>query len=330
MDRVSVRDVAREAGVSVATVYNALSNSPVVHPKTREHVLAVAERLHYASGQSARRVRPVPKRVIGLFVSSMTGDYYGNLADSLFYALLQYGFDLEIYLARGQEDILRRLNASRIDGAVVSCGPMDGTQRRQLFDSGLPVVFLDQEICQSGASCVLYDSYEAGCMAARYLLGLGHRNLMHIQGMPRNYDSIKRQRGFEDVLRASGAPLLAENVLEGRFERAAAYREMHRYLSSGRRLPDAIFASNDLSAIGVIDVLRDFHIRVPEDVSVIGCDDNLLAGFVEPSLTTIRIHMEAMGKTAAEEIIRLLAGEDGRTRRIAGSVIVRRSCALRT
>lgn len=329
MGKVSIRDVAREAGVSIATVSNALNNSQVVHPKTREHVLSVVERLHYTTGQNAKRPRQSVSRVIGLFVNSMTGDYYGNLADSMFYALLQYGYDLEIYLIRGQEDILRRLNASRIDGAIIFCGPMESAQRQQLLDCGLPIVFLDQEYCQRNASSVLYHSYEAGRMAAEYLLGLGHRDLLHVQGLPRNYDSMERQRGFCDVLREKGIPLREENLLEGRFERAAAYREMHQYITAGHRLPDAIFAANDLSAIGVLDVLHDFHIRVPEDVSVVGCDDNLLTGFVDPMLTTIRTHMEAMGKTAAAEIIRLLSGEHGRIERIPGSMVVRRSCTLR-
>ena len=300
-----------------------------MHPKTREHVLSVVERLHYTTGQNAKRPRQSVSRVIGLFVNSMTGDYYGNLADSMFYALLQYGYDLEIYLIRGQEDILRRLNASSIDGAIIFCGPMESAQRQQLLDCGLPIVFLDQEYCQRNASCVLYHSYEAGRMAAEYLLGLGHRDLLHVQGMPRNYDSMERQRGFCDVLREKGIPLREENLLEGRFERAAAYREMHQYITAGHRLPDAIFAANDLSAIGVLDVLHDFHIRVPEDVSVVGCDDNLLTGFVDPMLTTIRTHMEAMGKTAAAEIIRLLSGESGRIERIPGSMVVRSSCTLR-
>ncbi len=332
MKRVSIRDVAKEAGVSIATVSNALNNSQVVHPKTREHVLAIAESLHYTSAQNPKRTRPSAKsanRVIGLFVSSMTGEYYSNLADSMFYELLLYGYDLEIYMIHDQADIRRRLNASRVDGAVIFCGPMNDAQRKELLSAGLPVVFLDQEFCQWNASCVLYHSYETGRMAAEYLLGLGHRDLMHVRGIPHNYDSAERQRGFEDVLKEKGIPLRKENILEGRFERAAAYREMHQYLSAGHQLPEAIFASNDLSAIGVLDVLHDFHIRVPEDVSIIGCDDNRFASFVTPSLTTIRTHMESVGKTAAAEIMRLLAGEKGQMQQIAGSIIVRRSCAFR-
>lgn len=194
MGKVNIRDVAREAGVSIATVSNALNNSQVVQPKTREHVLAVAERLHYAPSLSAKRARQNANRVIGLFVVSMTGDYYGNLADSIFYALQNDGYDLEIYMISSQENILRRLTRSRIDGAIIFCGTMPPKEREQLLAVGVPIVFLDQEISEKNASCVLYDSFKAGEMAAEYLLGLGHRDLMLVSGLSNNYDSIQRQR----------------------------------------------------------------------------------------------------------------------------------------
>lgn len=329
MGKVNIRDVAKEAGVSIATVSNALNNSQVVHPKTREHVLSVIERLNYSPASNAKRPRLNANKAIGLFVISMTGDYYGNLADSMFYALQRFGYDLEIYMVRGLEDVLRRLASGRIDGAVIFCGTMTPKDRAQLLDAGVPIVFLDQEVSEKNASCVLYDSFEAGEMAAEYLLGLGHRDLMHVSGLCHNYDSIQRQRGFFHALERAGVPFRQENLLEGRFERAAAYREMHLYVSKGYKLPDAIFASNDLSAIGIIDVLREIHIRVPEDISIIGCDDNVLAQFVASGLTTIRTQMNLIGETASSEIIRLIAKKTGRVNRIPGRIIVRQSCAAR-
>lgn len=329
MGKVNIRDVAREAGVSIATVSNALNNSQVVHPKTREHVLAVVERLNYSPSFSAKRSRSNANNVIGLFVSSMTGDYYGNLADSIFYALQNDGYDLEIYMIRSHEDIFRRLSRSRIDGAMIFCGTMTPQEQEQLLAAGLPLVFLDQEVTEKNVSCVLYDSFEAGQMAAEYLLGLGHRDLMLISGLSNNYDSIQRQSGFFHALEKAGVPFRSENLLEGRFERAVAYREMHLYVSRGFKLPDAIFASNDLSAIGVIDVLRELRVRVPEDISIIGCDDNVLAQYAASGLTTIRTQMNLLGQTASSEIIRLIAKESGRISRIPARIIVRRSCAAR-
>ena len=153
---------------------------------------------------------------------------------------------------------------------------------------------------------------------------------MHIFGMPSNYDSIQRLNGFTDALREAGIPLRKENVLSGRFERAAAYRSMHRYLQEGHRLPDAIFAANDLSALGCMEALKEYNIRVPEDISVIGCDDHILSGYVTPALTTIRTHMEHLGVEAAREIVRLITEKEGRIIRLPGDIIVRHSCRIRS
>lgn len=152
---------------------------------------------------------------------------------------------------------------------------------------------------------------------------------MHISGMPYNYDSIQRQAGFEAVLKEAGVPLRPENILSGRFERAAAYRSMHRFLKEGHPLPDAVFASNDLSAIGCMEALKEYGIRVPEDISVIGCDDHLLCAYMTPGLTTIRTHMEQLGVEATREVFRLIGGGKGQIIRLPGDIVARHSCAIR-
>ena len=104
---------------------------------------------------------------------------------------------------------------------------------------------------------------------------------------------------------------------------------MHRFLQEGHPLPDAVFAANDLSALGCMEALKEYRIRVPEDISVIGCDDHLLAGWVTPGLTTIRTHMERLGVEAAKEIFRLIAEKNGRILRLPGDIVVRHSCRIR-
>ena len=120
-----------------------------------------------------------------------------------------------------------------------------------------------------------------------------------------------------------------ENCLNGRLERAASYRELRRYLSEGHPLPHAIFAANDVSAMGCMDALRQFDVRVPEDISVIGCDDILLCRFVTPNLTTIRTHMHQLGTEAANEVFQLITEGSGRIVRIPAAIVVRQSCAIR-
>ena len=329
MNKITIRDVAREAGVSIATVSNALNGSDVVTPKTREHVLEAARRLSYIPNANGRQLRAAKTHNIGLFVTSITGSYYGDMVSSIHYVCRKHGYELQIFIVDEDRSPLFRLQNQSIDGAIMLFGGLSGEDKAQLMKSPLPIVFMDQETAGLNISSVIYESYEHGRMAAEYLLGLGHRDMMHIFGVPNNYDSIQRLNGFTDALREAGIPLREENVLPGRFERAAAYRSMHRYLQEGYRLPDAVFAANDLSALGCMEALKEYNIRVSEDISVIGCDDHIFSGYVSPALTTIRTHMEQLGVEAAREIVRLITEKEGRIIRLPGDIIVRHSCSIR-
>ena len=328
MNKITIRDVAREAGVSIATVSNALNGSDVVKPKTREHVMEAAKRLNYIPNVNGRQLRATQTHNIGLFVTSMTGSYYGDMADSIHYVCRKHGYELQIFIVDEDCPPLPRLQSQSIDGAIMMFDGLSDGDKKQLMKSQIPIVFMDQEAAGPHISSVIYESYEHGRMAAEYLLGLGHRDLMHIFGVPNNYDSIQRLNGFTDTLLEAGVPLRKENILSGRFERAAAYRSMHRFLQEGNRLPDAVFAANDLSALGCMEALKEYSIRVPEDISVIGCDDHILSGYVTPALTTIRTHMERLGVEAAGEIVRLIAEKEGRIIRLPGDIIVRHSCRI--
>ena len=328
MSKITIKDVAREAGVSIATVSNALNGSDVVQPKTREHVLEAARRLNYIPNVNGRQLRTAQTHNIGLFVTSMIGSYYGDMADSIHNLCQKYGYELHIFIVDENQSLLPRIQNQSIDGAIILFGSLTGEDKKQLMKSPIPIVFMDQEAAGKNVSSVIYESYEHGRMAGEYLLGLGHRNLMHIYGVPNNYDSIQRLAGFEAALREAGVPLPEERIIQGRFERAAAYRSMHRYLQEGRKLPDAVFASNDLSALGCMEALKEYGIAVPDDISGIGCDDNILAGYVTPGLTTIRTHMEELGVQAAREVFRLIADKEGKIIRLPGDIIVRHSCKI--
>jgi LacI family purine nucleotide synthesis repressor len=117
-------------------------------------------------------------------------------------------------------------------------------------------------------------------------------------------------------------------MLEGKFERPAAYREMRKYLREGNPLPDAIFAANDLSAIGCISAITEMGYSIPEDVSIIGCDDITLCEYINPPLTTIRTQFQQIGTEAAQEVLRLIQGEPGRLMMKEGILVVRKSCAI--
>ena len=330
MKRVTIKDVAREAGVSISTVSNALNHVEVLHPKTRAHVLKVAERLNYFPNQNGQGLRTKETKAIGLFVSELTGNYYGILADTMHWACQKHGYELYIYITNQCATIFSNIIGRRVDGAVILYEGIAGDALKMLTDSGRPVVFIDREIEGQTVGSVVFDSLHEGEMATQYLISLGHKDLMFIQGLPDNYDSICRYQGFKRALENHGLSLRPENLLNGLFEQKEAYREMKRFISKGYRLPEAIFAANDQSAVGAIKALRDAGVRVPEDVSIVGCDDIDLCELLDPPLTTIHTSFQQQGEVAIDMLMGMLDGsKPGNTLQMNGKLIIRKSCQAR-
>ena len=148
---------------------------------------------------------------------------------------------------------------------------------------------------------------------------------MYIDGAYDNYDNIERKKGFLKVLKNAGITIDDDYFLPGEFERTVAYDSITKFVESGKPLPDAIFASNDLSAIGTIEGLKDAGVRVPEDVSVIGCDDIETTRLFTPSVTTIRTNFEKQGAIAVEQLISMIKGEKGKLTTLNGRIIPRES-----
>ena len=327
MKKATIRDVAREAGVSIATASNALNNPSIVKPHTRQAVLDAASRLSYVPNANGKRLRAKQSKAIGLFVNSMAGEFYGILADTMNQVCRSHGYELDIRIVSDIQSIRSRLQDHSIDGAVIYWDAVDDQSAADMMASDLPLMFLARREYGRHTSSMLLESRKHGAMAAEYLYGLGKRTFMHIFGLPGNYDSEMRCEGFLEFLEAHGLNRKDVRMLEGRFEREAAYQEMKRYLQAGNPLPDAIFASNDLSSIGCIAALSEMGYRVPDDVSTMGCDDISLCEYITPGLTTIRTHFQEIGTLAAQEVFRLIQGEPGRLICQDGILVVRKSCA---
>lgn len=325
MKRTTIKDVAREAGVSISTVSNALNNAGVISEKTRAHVLEVAERLHYIPNRSGQSLRMQEKKAIGLFLHELRGAYYGVLADTLHRECRKRGYELYIFITDDDETILQKIVGGEVSAAVLFCDVTDRAMR-ELDHVGIPVVALNTEVCSDNISSVAFNSYHVGEIAANYLMSLGHKKLMHIGGLGNNFDSVNREKGMVDAMARAGLALDPDYRLDGQFSRGRAYQEMKRFLTTGKELPDAIFAGNDESAHGCIQALMDEGIRVPEDVSVMGCDDIELCEVMTPKLTTVRTNFQEQGGIALNCLLHMMDGGEGVVRYIDAQLIVRNSC----
>lgn len=329
--KVTIKDVAREAGVSISTVSNALNGVDVLRPETKQHILDVAERLNYVPNLNGRNLKSQCTKVIGLFLTSIRGTYYNILADAVYQECKKYGYELNIFVSERADNMMANILGKRMDGAIILNKDIREKETTLLQKTQTPIVFLDRELQGERMTSVIFDSYHEGEMVAQYLLSIGHHTFAYINGASDNYDNMKRMQGFQTALMQSGIQFDEIDMIEGEFEKEIAYESMKQFVQSGRPLPEAVFAANDLSAIGVVKALIDSGIEVPEQVSVVGCDDIEIASLVRPSLTTMRTSFEKQGTLAVQHLIALISGEEkGCIDVLQGRIISREStCARR-
>ncbi len=323
--KITIKDVAREAGVSISTVSNSLNNVNVLHPDTKERILEVAKRLNYTPNLNGRNLKAQATGVLGLFLGAIRGPYYGELSDSIYSACRAGGYELEIFLSSDSSHILTNILGHRVDGAIILNSAIGKDQEEILRLQGIPTVYIDRILIDEKSSSVVFDSKSGGDQAARFLLELGHKKFMYVEGEEDNYDNHERKAGFFEALKRTGITVDEDYILKGDFERERAYKSVTEFLDSGKELPDAVFAANDLSAIGVIEALRDGGVDVPGQVSVMGCDDIETTRLVSPTVTTIRTFFEKQGNIAVQQLIDLINGEPGKLITLKGRVIPRDS-----
>lgn len=326
MGKITIKDIAREAGVSISTVSNALNGVSVVKPETREYILEVADRLHYIPDLNGKNLKAKSTKVLGLFTTSLKGPYFATLADIMFWECVKNGYELNIFVTWNERSAINSILGKRVDGCVILSSDVDDEGAKRILELDSPTVFLDRELKGGKVASIIFDSYRDGVTVADFLLRKGAKKLAIIRGVIDNYDSIERTRGFRDRLAKEGIGLPDEYVLEGGFEREKAYNAVKEFVEKKIPMPDAIFATNDLSAFGCMDALRDCGYRVPEDVIVVGVDDIEQSNWYTPKLTTVRTGYEKQGSLAVKKLVKMINEEEtGDIIKLHGQLVERES-----
>jgi DNA-binding LacI/PurR family transcriptional regulator len=327
--KVTIKDVAKEAGVSISTVSNALNGVDVLNPETKKHIIEVANRMNYIPNLNGKNLKSNATKVLGLFITSMQGPYYGILTDSIYKACEKNGYELNVFITKNNRNALSNILGKRVDGAIISNEYIDESYVSVLESSKVPIVFLDREKASITISSVVFDSYRGGQAVARYLINLGHRRIGYIHGYTSLYDDKERFKGFSNTLKEAGLNCLKDHRLIGYFEEESSYSAVKAFVKSGKILPDAFFAANDLSAIGCIKALKSEGIIVPEEVSVIGFDDIEISQFFVPSISTVNNPIARQGIVAVERLLEIIQNKrGGRIDKLEGTLVVRESCTI--
>lgn len=318
-------DVARTAGVSAQTVSRALRDSPNVNPETRQRVLAAVEQLGYRFNNAARVLSSGRSHTIGL-VLLQSGGYYSRSAVTagVEAAAGEAGYAVSIAtIARldtgMMERSLSKLADQGVDGIVIAVPLISVTQKMEDITRDIPTVTLDGSRTAS-ARVLGIDQKEAGRIATRHLLDLGHRQVWHVSGPDEWIEARQRREGWQECLAAAG--IQAPPPLEGDWSPDSGYRQ-GQVLAM---IPDvtAVFAASDEMAFGVIRALRERGRSVPGDVSIVSVDDIALAAYCHPPLTTVRQDFYHSGAAA---VALLLRGADAGESLVTASLSIRDSTA---
>ena len=327
----TIADVAARAGVSTATVSRVLAGLGRASPATRERVLRVARELDYRPSGVARSLKRRETRTLGLIVTDIENPFFPQLVRAIEDAAREAGYALLLCNAADDPEreaaYLDILVERRVDGVVIAASSLGRRHREWLREPPLPVVVVNGLPPGISVPAVASDNRGGGRMAVEHLLDLGHRRIGFLMAPPRNIDAPDRLAGALEAMAECGLGPDALAVATGDAGVAGGDRAMRELLAAA---PDvtAVFAYNDLMAIGAIRAVRACGHRVPGHVSVVGFDDVDLAGYTEPPLTTIAQAIPDMGRWAFDALARQLAGSDG-TRPAEPGPLVRLPVRLR-
>lgn len=309
--RATIKDVAREAGVSTATVSLVLNNKTGrVGEETCRRVLEVARRLNYSPNRQAQWLQSQESKWIALLVPDLKNSFYNQVASSALQTAIGYGYILTTwYLPEDAEErkaMVSLIRGGQFAGALVVSRRFDTLRDELLAGSSFPYVLLDESISEDGsASLITGDNELGGRLAARRFLEAGHRSFACITGPEDTPNSNRRLSGFLKELNENGILLRPENIRIGDYTAEGGYRAA-KELQLGRFT--ALFAFNDLTAIGAMRHFRESGLSIPEDISVIGYDHLVISDYLFPRLTTIDQNTEMIGRVGAEVLIELILG----------------------
>lgn len=310
---VTIKDVARRAGVSVTTVSRVLNNSRhPISPETRERVLAAIKELGFYPNAMARSLQLHETKTIGLILPDIANPYYPGIVRGVEDVAHEKGYTVILCNTdRSRErtkEYLRVLREKRVDGVIFTGGgAVEDASREHFFEQGsVATVVIGRH--KANLPAVQVDNVRAAQEAVEHLLHLGHRRIATVTGPAVSTTARDRLEGYRRAIEAEGVDIESGWIVEGDFEFSSGYQAVGRLPLRGPGKITAIFAHNDLMAIGAIKALQERGLKVPEDVAVVGFDNIPLASFITPTLSTVAVPVYDLGVTAMRVLAELLAG----------------------
>ena len=300
----TIRDVAERASVSVASVSRVLNGAGPVTDATRNRVLEAAEALQYVPHSGARSLSTSKTQTIGVILPDLYGEFFSELIRGMDLAARSLGFHLIVSSSHDDAEEASaaiRSMRGRVDGLIVLSPHLDAANLAAGLAGRTPILLMNGG-AGAGRPSIIVDNHGGAVQAVEHLVATGRRRIAHISGPTGNLEAETRLAGYLEAMARAGLPT---TVIEGAFTQTSGH-EAGLELARRPTPPDAVFAGNDIMAVGAMLALQDAGLAVPEDVAIIGFDDVPIASLVRPALTTLRIHIAETGRSALERLVRLI------------------------
>jgi len=301
---VGIKDIAREAGVSISTVSYALNGSQKITAETRERVKAIADELNYVPNMAARSLKRQQTNIIGVYLDGHGGTFYGELLEGVRKGLKDHNYEMIVCSGQGSHSFVPEC---MIDGAIILDWSFSTEEILKFADRGHLLTVLDREIVHQNVRQVLLDNLGGATLAIDKLMEKKSRKIFLIAGPKESYDGKCRlETSITELERFN----VKYEVMDGNFTEESGYQAAEKIFKNNPTKPVDIFSFNDEMAIGIYKYLEDKQYTVGKDVRIIGFDHSKIGEYLQPRLATISYSKQRWGMLAAEKIIQLINGEN--------------------
>ena len=327
----TIKDVAREAGVSIATVSRVFNNVGPVDEETHKHVRQVARQLKYIPNALGRSLSTKRTDAIGLLLPDLFGEFFSEVLRGSDQTAQQSRYHLVVSSSHNSKEEIQTaltMMRGRVDGLVIMSPHIDAETLDEYLPRTLPVVLLNCYVESNGFDSLNIDNFRGAHQMVKHLLGHGHTRVAIIQGTEKNIDAAERLRGYRFAMQENNGQLDPHLEIPGSFSEASGYDAVKHLLANASR-PTAIFACNDSMAIGALSALRDHDILVPEEIALAGFDDVPIASYLTPTLTSVQVGIHDLGVRAIETVIHAVGNKNAHRKKevlLQTKLSLRESC----
>jgi|ERR1019366_3878508 LacI family transcriptional regulator len=331
---MDIREIARRAKVSTATVSRAINRLPTVDPQLSRRVWKVVDELGYFPNTQARALVSGRSRIFGLIVSEITNPFFPEIVQTFENLAVENNYEIlltsTVHDPKRMESSVRRMMERRVDGVAILTFGMEESLLEHLRFRNVPLVFVDVGPDAPHVANIRIDYQNGIRQAVQHLAALRHTRIAFIAGPAHLKSALARKSAFQQAMTEIGLP--SDLIMEGDHTLEGGMRALTELMTSRRKRPTAVLCSNDMTAIGVIRQAYDCDIKIPTDLSVVGFDDIRLAQFTTPPLTTVQMSQAELAKLAFRALIneaeQVAPAHRGSEYALVTNLVLRRSTAL--